>query len=1225
MTQERLWQVLDPSWADPRTLSALLCGSAAAVVLLKWLGRRQIQQKMEEARRTRDLALERMEKAARRFKQENPGTQTAHILSLTMVELAEKLKEGSLSPESVLYSYMGKALEVTREVNCVVDFIHGCEDQLQKLKKQKEKGLLYGIPVSIKDHINCKGHVSSGGMVKFLGQVKEEDSVVVQVLKSQGAIPFVKTNIPQTMINYDCSNLIFGQTLNPLNHQKSPGGSSGGEGALIAGGGSILGIGSDVAGSIRLPSSFCGLCGLKPTGNRISKLGVVSSITGMKSVTGMLGPMARDVDSLALCMKALLCEEMFRLDPTLPPLPFDEEVYTSSKPLRIGYYEGDGYFQPSPSMKRAVQQTRKLLQDAGHTLVPFAPPKIDYVVDELFTRGIFSDGAAHMVDCFKGDIVDPNLKSQYNTYRLPALLKKILAIILKPFYPRIARDLSALCGVGSAKNLWDQHGAVEIYRTEFIAKWRKLRLDVILCPALGPAFNHGYAGKLFAATSYTNLYNVLNFPAGVVPVSTVTRADEEELKHYRGHYGDPWDQRLKEAVEGAVGLPVAVQCVALPWQEELCLRFMKEVEMLVHDTKRNVWGGKEGLLLLPWFSFSLHPWRPEDHMMIQQQLRQLLPEREVEPSAALTLLCGSAAAVVVWKWLGKRQVQKRMEEARRTRDEGVKKMAKAVQQFREQVPSVQTDAILSLPLLELAERLREGSLSPRAVLYTYLEKALEVTQQTNCLRHFIPECEEQLQAIQRQREKGLLYGIPVSIKEHIGHKGHLSTCGLVQCLGTVVQEDSVLVKVLKRQGAIPFAMTNVPQSLFNYDCSNPIFGQTLNPFNHQKSPGGSSGGEGALVAGGGSILGIGSDIGGSIRLPSSFCGLCGLKPTAKRLSLSGVSGPVSGILAVPCALGPMARDVDSLALCMKALLCQEMFQLDPTVPPIPFDEEAYSSSAPLRIGYYDTDDYFPLPPCMRRAVRETRGGSTGSWAPGEHNHPTRCPQLYSSPLKSPCRNQLVPFSPPRVHYVMTELFLKTFFADGGRAWLDVFTGGIVDPSLKSQVNCCKIPRLGKKLLALILKPLFPRLADYLSALAGVRSVKEMWNHHHEIEAYRTEFIAWWRELQLDVVLCPVLGPAFTTGYPGKLLTAISSTMLYNVLNFPAGVVPVSTVTEADEEELKLYQGCCDDPWDRTLKQAVAGAVGLPVAVQCVALPWQEELCLRFMKEVETLSREKRAA
>ncbi|NXO92272.1 FAAH1 hydrolase, partial [Certhia brachydactyla] len=577
-------------------------------------------------------------------------------------------------------------------------------------------------------------------------------------------------------------------------------------------------------------------------------------------------------------------------------------------------------------------------------------------------------------------------------------------------------------------------------------------------------------------------------------------------------------------------------------------------------------------------------------------------------SAALALLGSSVAALVVWKWLGKKMIQKKMEEAQRTRDEGMKKMAKAVQQFREQVPSVQTDAILSLPLLELTGRLQEGSLSPRTVLYTYLEKALEVTQRTNCLRHFIPECEEQLQEIQRRKEKGLLYGIPVSIKDHIGHKGHLATCGLVQCLGTVMEEDSVLVKVLKRQGAIPFAMTNVPQSLFSYDCSNPIFGQTLNPLNPQKSPGGSSGGEGALIAGGGSILGIGSDMGGSIRLPSSFCGLCGLKPTAERLRGVGwcLAHPSAhcGCLflshPVPCALGPMARDVDSLALCMKALLCQEMFQLDPTVPPIPFNEEVYSSSTPLRVGYYDTDGYFPLPPCMRRAVRETRHALQAAG------------------------HQMVPFSPPRIPHVMTELFMKTFFADGGRSWLDVFIGNIVDPGLKPQVNSCKIPRLVKKLLALLLKPLVkipPPLKD-VSMTSTCRSVKEMWNHHYQIQLYRSQFITQWKELQLDVVLCPVLGPAFTTGYPGKLLTAISSTMLYNVLNFPAGVVPVSTVTKADEEELKFYKGCCDDPWDRTLKQAVSGAVGMPVAVQCVALPWQEELCLRFMKEVETLSRDK---
>uniref|UniRef100_A0A7M4FK59 Fatty-acid amide hydrolase 1 n=1 Tax=Crocodylus porosus TaxID=8502 RepID=A0A7M4FK59_CROPO len=447
MIQEKLRQLLPEVEVDPRAISALLCGSAAAVLVLKWVGRRRIQEKMEEARRTRDLGLERMEQVAWKFKQKNPGVQTSFILSLPLVELAEKLKEGSLSPEIVLYTYIDKALAVTQEVNCVTDFIQGCEEQLRDLTKRKEKGLLYGVPISIKDHIGCKGHISTGGLVQFLGKVEEEDSVIVKVLKRQGAIPFVKTNVPQSMINYDCSNVIFGQTLNPLNHKKSPGGSSGGEGALIAGGGSLLGFGTDVAGSIRLPSSFCGLCGLKPTGMGLSAPAVVTGILAFPiAVMATIGPMARDVDSLVLCMRALLCEDLFQLDPTVPPIPFNEEVYSSSKPLRIGFYDGDGYFQPSPSMKRAVQETKQLLQRAGHTLIPFSPPRIDYVVDELFTKGLFSDGAANLLDKLKGDIMDPNLKSQVNTYRLPVVVKRIGALLLKPVYPRIARDLNALCG-----------------------------------------------------------------------------------------------------------------------------------------------------------------------------------------------------------------------------------------------------------------------------------------------------------------------------------------------------------------------------------------------------------------------------------------------------------------------------------------------------------------------------------------------------------------------------------------------------------------------------------------------------------------------------------------------------------------------------------------------------------------------------------------------------------
>ncbi|KAJ1169849.1 hypothetical protein NDU88_001737 [Pleurodeles waltl] len=324
------------------------------------------------------------------------------------------------------------ALEVHRQVNCLTGYLPECEEQLQEVMKQKEKGLLYGVPVSIKEHYGYKGHDSNCGLACYLDIPESTDSVMVQVLKKQGAIPFVKTNIPQSMFSFECSNPIYGQTLNPLNHEKTPGGSSGGEGALIGGGGSILGLGSDIGGSIRVPASFCGLCGFKPTGARLSFKGVASPVYGLLAVPASLGPMARDVDSLTLCMRALLCEDLFHLDHNVPPVPFNMEVYSSSAPLRIGYYDTDGYNMPVPCMRRAVQETKTLLEKAGHMLIQFTPPRIDYMSTEIYMRGIFADGGNTLLDAFEGDIVDSNLKSQISVYKLSRWTKKILSFILRP-------------------------------------------------------------------------------------------------------------------------------------------------------------------------------------------------------------------------------------------------------------------------------------------------------------------------------------------------------------------------------------------------------------------------------------------------------------------------------------------------------------------------------------------------------------------------------------------------------------------------------------------------------------------------------------------------------------------------------------------------------------------------------------------------------------------------
>ncbi|XP_055259418.1 vitamin D3 hydroxylase-associated protein-like isoform X1 [Moschus berezovskii] len=473
-------------------LGAVLLG---ATILFWWQA--PARGKIPRAQKRREEALRRMAALAERLRQQEPELDPKPILELPLEKLVQKLLADELSLESVLCSYLEEALKAHQEVNCLTDFLDECEEQLQALKKLKksERGLLYGVPISLKDVYDCMGHDSTCGLAQFLEKPAAKDGVIVKVLKAQGAIPFVKTNISQTLLSFDCSNPIYGQTLNPQNLKKTSGGSSGGEGALLAEGGSILGMGTDTGGSIRIPASFCGVCGIRVTAYRLSNSGIASAVNGRKTVVAVTGPLAWDVESLALCLRALLSEHMHQLDPTVPFLPFREEVYSSDRPLRIGYYESDGFTQPSPSMVRAVKLTSRLLQDAGHQVIPFSVPRTEYAFFHLFLGSLFADGGASLLEKLKGDIVDPSLKNSVTILRLPDSLTRFLAWIWKCIKPRVSQTLEVLCGVGTPKKLWELHIAVEEYQQEFIAKWRSLDLDVLLSPALDPTFYIGYPAK----------------------------------------------------------------------------------------------------------------------------------------------------------------------------------------------------------------------------------------------------------------------------------------------------------------------------------------------------------------------------------------------------------------------------------------------------------------------------------------------------------------------------------------------------------------------------------------------------------------------------------------------------------------------------------------------------------------------------------------------------------
>ncbi|XP_059155291.1 vitamin D3 hydroxylase-associated protein-like [Physella acuta] len=289
------------------------------------------------------------------------------ILSKTAPELVEALKNGDMFAVDVLRAYQCKALELTDSINCVAEFITEAEENAKALDALPDKkGLLYGVPVSIKENINIAGYESTGGVECLIGSVAKEDAVIVKLLRKHGAIPFARTNLPQTMLSYSCTNYIYGETTNPQDKTRSPGGSSGGEAAMLGGGGSVIGVGTDLGGSVRIPADFCGVYSLKLTRGRIQGKGVLTFTKGNLGILGVLGPMARDFDSLLLLSQALLSPEMIELDRSLPNLPFDPQVYEKKTPLRIGYYTFDGVLQCQPPVVRAVMEAKAALESMGH-------------------------------------------------------------------------------------------------------------------------------------------------------------------------------------------------------------------------------------------------------------------------------------------------------------------------------------------------------------------------------------------------------------------------------------------------------------------------------------------------------------------------------------------------------------------------------------------------------------------------------------------------------------------------------------------------------------------------------------------------------------------------------------------------------------------------------------------------------------------------------------------
>lgn len=504
------------------------------------------------------------------------------IVSLPWADLTERLRSGSLAATTVLRAYQAAALDVQSKTNSVVCWVENAEAQAKMLDSVpvKERGPLHGVPVSVKECYDVAGTYSTAGMAMFARNRAEVDCPVVEMIKKLGGVPFCKTNVPQVMYSLQCSNPIYGTTTNPHGEGRECGGSSGGEGALVGGGGSILGLGSDVGGSLRNPPAFCGCYSLKPTaGRHLSQLGVVAGTgapaVGISVVGGFIGQSAAALEAAWRLVWGVDREgNSQRLDTGIIPPRWDQNSY-DRKP-KIGFYTTDGMIDPAPGCVRAVTEAVEKLKNVGYETVAIKSPDIHDIMF-YFNGIVLADLNSGMYKNLSYDLYDSTLNgvvAAVTVYKLPWIIKKL---IVNPILSLLTRIPPVVSVFNTSAKLSQNLSSRDEFTKNYLVEMDKLGVDIILCPGqLLPAPPTGELGMFVPPVAPYIPWNVMNFPAGIAPITKWSQEDEESMADY------PTDdfayKMIRKYCKGAKGLPLAVQVVGRPFMDEQVLRILSELE-----------------------------------------------------------------------------------------------------------------------------------------------------------------------------------------------------------------------------------------------------------------------------------------------------------------------------------------------------------------------------------------------------------------------------------------------------------------------------------------------------------------------------------------------------------------------------------------------------------------------------------------------------------------------
>ncbi|OAL51348.1 amidase [Pyrenochaeta sp. DS3sAY3a] len=478
------------------------------------------------------------------------------ITSLLPEELLSSLATGKLSAVQVSQAYLQRAAVSQGLTNCLTELLPSLA--LQRAteldsfyqKHGRPIGPLHGLPISVKEHIGFEGLRCTTGYVSHWDTISKEDAHILQVLRDTGAVFHCRTTIPQTMMHLETDSNLYGTTVNPYNSNLTSGGSSGGEGALIALRGSCLGIGSDVGGSIRSPATNCGIYGLKPTAFRLPTDGWGYMLAGADSVETVLGPLSTSLQGINLFMKAIINSEPWLTEPALIPMPWRSYTIPQNRPLKIGVLWNDGVVEPHPPITRALKIMASGLQEQGIEVVDFTP----YLHDEawaILSSLYYPDG---------GEADSEDIAKSGEPWR--------------PLSEWIIKENPCVkkLSVGELAYWYEER---EAYRKEYALHWNKFGVDALLCP-VGP----GVAPKHNTARywSYTSQWNLLDYPGVVFPVCKVDKGQDQWQGNGKTLSGHDEDNRNLWDPEEFHGAPVGLQLVGRRFEDEKILGILQHIK-----------------------------------------------------------------------------------------------------------------------------------------------------------------------------------------------------------------------------------------------------------------------------------------------------------------------------------------------------------------------------------------------------------------------------------------------------------------------------------------------------------------------------------------------------------------------------------------------------------------------------------------------------------------------